>query len=153
VIVKENISFKRGLGTKKALRVGEFHGIDLWFKEWAPKARYEINEDLTIIVMGNLNFSHTRITELPNKLRILGNLFLDGSDIIELPEGLSVGGELDVRHTKIKTLPKSLIVGGDLDLRHSPIGGKKDFWPFYNRNQSFGEGVKVVGDIIWDKMD
>jgi hypothetical protein len=50
-----------------------------------------------------------------------GNLDLDYTKVSYLPDGLKVGGFLDLNYTPITTLPKNLVVGQSLYLNNTPI--------------------------------
>ncbi len=50
-----------------------------------------------------------------------GNLDLDYTKVSYLPDGLKVGGFLDLNYTPITTLPKNLKIGGWLALKNTPI--------------------------------
>ena len=67
---------------------------------------------------GDLDLHGTRITELPNNLKVSG---LQGTGVTKLPDYLSVGGFLDLYGTGITEPPDHLKVGGDLDLRDTRI--------------------------------
>jgi len=54
---------------------------------------------------GDLDLSNTKITSLPDNLKVGGSLYLSDIPITSLPDNLKVGGNLDLRNTK---------VGGDL---------------------------------------
>ena len=69
----------------------------------------------------SLNLSYTKITELPENLRVGGDLILSYTKITRLPENLSVGGGLDLYGRPITELPENLSVGGDLNLSRTPI--------------------------------
>ena len=76
-------------------------------------------EDLN--VKGDLSFTHTNITSLPEGLIVRGNLYLTYSNITSLPEGLIVRGNLYLRSSKITSLPKGLKVGGYLDIVNTQL--------------------------------
>jgi len=70
---------------------------------------------------GDLNLSGTKITSLPEGLKVGGYLNLSYTKITSLPEGLKVGGFLELSDTKITSLPKDLKVGRYLELRNTSI--------------------------------
>ena len=51
--------------------------IEKWFKEWAPKAEYTIDDDLNIKVVNGLYLNNTKITELPKDLDVKGRILKD----------------------------------------------------------------------------
>lgn len=55
---------------------------------------------------------------------IKGNLYLFYTKVSYLPDGLKVSGSLYLDHTHITSLPEGLVVRGTLDLRHTPISKK-----------------------------
>lgn len=77
-----------------------------------------------LIVGGELDLRKTKITTLPNNLKVKRDIDLSGIPIESLSNGLEVGGDLDLSYTKIKTLPNDLKVGGNLDLTGTPIAKK-----------------------------
>ena len=90
-----------------------------------------IEEDLN--VKGDLNLINSKITSLPEGLKVGGFLGLTAcKGITSLPKGLQVGGNLYLTSSNITSLPKGLKVGGDLILYHSKI-------------TSLPEGLKVGG--------
>ena len=70
---------------------------------------------------GNLDLQNTKITSLPNYLKVGGSLDLYNTPIDSLPEGLEVEKNLYLNSTNITFLPNCLKVGGDLNLRNTPI--------------------------------
>jgi len=53
--------------------------------------------------------------------KMTGSLFLANTKVSYLPEGLKVGKDLDIYNTPITTLPKNLKVGRCLDLNNTPV--------------------------------
>ena len=92
-------------------------------------------EDLN--VKGDLSFTHTNITSLPEGLIVRGNLYLTYSNITSLPEGLIVRGNLYLSYSNITSLPKGLKVGGYLILGFTKVS-------------SLPEGLKVGGNLYID---
>jgi hypothetical protein len=73
-------------------------------------------------INGNLDLSYTKVTSLPEGLRVKGWVNLMGClAIVSLPEGLEVGDYLSLASSNIESLPKGLKVGGNLNLRNSKI--------------------------------
>ena len=67
------------------------------------------------------------ITSLPKGLQVGGNLYLTSSNITSLPEGLKVGGFLGLTACKgITSLPKGLQVGGGLFIKNTPLEDYSD---------------------------
>jgi len=64
----------------------------------------------------DLDLSDSKITSLPEGLKVSGNLILDYSKITSLPEGLEVGGDLSLLYSNIESLAEGLTVYGDLNL-------------------------------------
>jgi hypothetical protein len=78
-------------------------------------------EDLN--VKGDLDLSGggTKITTIPNGLRVSGDLILNSSPITKLPEDLWVGKNLELINTSITELPHRLYVGRNLNLSETKI--------------------------------
>ena len=74
-------------------------------------------------INGNLELSYTKVTSLPEGLRVKGWVNLMGClAIVSLPEGLEVGGDLILASCQyIFSLPKGLKVGGELHLDGSSL--------------------------------
>ena len=70
---------------------------------------------------GDLDLSDTKITQLPDNLKVGGSLILRNTPITTLPSNLSVKGHLDLDDTKITQLPDNLKIGGSLYLSDTPI--------------------------------
>lgn len=70
---------------------------------------------------GDLWLQNTKITSLPNCLKVGGSLDLYNTPIDSLPESLEVEKNLYLNSTNIAFLPNCLKVGGDLNLRNTPI--------------------------------
>jgi hypothetical protein len=89
------------------------------------------------IVKSDLDLSYTRITSLPDGIRVGGDLNLRRSSITSLPDGLQVGGSLSLHDTPITSLPADIQVGRGLYLRDSSIA-------------SLPPGLRVGGDLsLW----
>ena len=101
---------------------------------WKLKNNEPITED-DLIVNGDLNLGHSKITSLPEGLEVGGFLDLSYSLINSLPEGLKVGGSLSLFDcSNITSLPEGLKVGRNLDLGATNI-------------TSLPRGLKVEGYI------
>ena len=88
---------------------------------WKLKNNEPITED-DLIVNGDLNLNHSKITSLPEGLEVGGFLDLSYSLINSLPEGLKVGGSLSLFDcANITSLPEGLKVGRNLDLGFTKI--------------------------------
>ena len=85
-------------------------------------------------VGGDLNLRGARITSLPENLIVGGWLDLYGTPITSLPDNLTVGGSLYLSDTQITSLPDNLTVGGSLNLNGTPI-------------TSLPDNLKVGGDL------
>jgi hypothetical protein len=86
-----------------------------------PFSKEELN------VKGNLLLQYTKITSLPEGLKVGGNLDLDGCYIFKsLPKGLEIGGYLSLTHSDIKSLPEGLKVGGNLIITDTPLAKLSD---------------------------
>jgi len=83
---------------------------------------------------GDLDLYNTKITKLPQGLKVGGNLYLQSTSITSLPQGLTVGGSLYLQSTPITSLPQGLTVGGNLYLSNTPI-------------TSLPQGLNVGGDL------
>jgi hypothetical protein len=78
-------------------------------------------------VKGNLLLQYTKITSLPEGLKVGGNLDLDGCYIFKfLPKGLEIGGYLSLTHSDIESLPEGLKVGGNLIITDTPLAKLSD---------------------------
>jgi hypothetical protein len=91
---------------------------------------------------GDLYLSNTKITSLPNDLKVGGYLELSDSKIETLPIGLKVGGDLYLNDTQITSLPNDLEVGGSLFLNDTPIAKK------YTKEQIRRMVPNVKGSIL-----
>ncbi len=67
-------------------------------------------------IKGNLELVNSKITSLPEGLKVGKHLFLAYSKITSLPKGLEVGGNLHLNYTSISSLPNDLKIRGLLDL-------------------------------------
>jgi hypothetical protein len=70
---------------------------------------------------GDLDLRNTKITQLPQGLKVGGDLDLRNTKITQLPQGLKVGGNLHLENTKITQLPQDLKVGEYLYLQNTPL--------------------------------
>jgi hypothetical protein len=75
---------------------------------------------------GDLNLSDTKITSLPDNLKVEGKLDLFRAQITSFPNNLKVGGDLDLNSAKITSLPDNLKVGGTLYLSNTKITSLPD---------------------------
>jgi hypothetical protein len=73
---------------------------------------------------GNLWLCDTKVSYLPQGLKVGGILDLHNTPITSLPKGLKVGGSLDLRNTHISELPKGLVVRYSLYLYNTPMSKK-----------------------------
>ena len=86
------------------------------FMSEMPLTKEELN------FKGNLNLEFTKITSLPEGLKVGGWMSLGYSKIESLPEGLKVGGNLHLEHcTNLTSLPKGLEVGWELSIKGSKL--------------------------------
>ena len=113
-IVRESIEFKRGQSIYRALWVGSRAVIKDWFAEFAPNAKYTIDDNLNISVGGSLFLRDTKITSLPDNLSVGGDLDLRETNLASLPDNLSIGGSLNLWGTNITSLPDNLSIGGKI---------------------------------------
>ena len=98
-------------------------------------------------VGGDLDLSYTtKITTLPDNFKVGGNLYLSRTLITTLPDNLKVGGDLNLQHSKITTLPDSLEVGGNLYLHDTKITALPN-------NLKVGGNLKLQGTIITTLSD
>jgi hypothetical protein len=88
---------------------------------WKLQNNIPITEKDDLIVKGNLDLSHSKITSLPEGLKVEGKLVLSYSNITSLPEGLKVGGSIVLSYSKINSLPKGLEVGYDLYIDNTAL--------------------------------
>jgi putative heme iron utilization protein len=108
----------------------------------------------------NLELSYTKVTSLPEGLRVKGWLNLMGSAIASLPEGLVVGGYLSLASSNIESLPKGLKVGGHLNLRNSNIKNIPDdieiggsLYLQKTKITSLPKGLIIKGYLVIDSND
>ena len=123
-LVRENINekFTEDSDPIEDIGIGSKHLIHKWFDSvGVDRSRYTIDDDLNIYFRGNLDLQRTRITKLPNNLKVGGWLNLEGTSIRELPDNLRVKGGLNLQRTQITKLPDNLRVGGYLDARETQI--------------------------------
>ena len=100
--------------------------IDDWFDEWTMEAEYTIDDNLNIIVNGDLYLYNMNVTKLPDNLEVTGSLSLQKTKIIKLPDNLIVGETLYLNYSSIEELPRNLTVGGDLDIEGTKISELPD---------------------------
>ena len=62
---------------------------------------------------------NSKITSLPEGLKVGGYLTLSHTNVTSLPKGLEVGKNLYLRHTNITSLPKGLKVYGKLHIENA----------------------------------
>lgn len=67
-----------------------------------------------LIVIGNLDVSHSLLSRLPNGLIVTGNLDIRNTRIEDFPSNTFVGGSIFMAKTKIEILPPHFVVRGDL---------------------------------------
>jgi hypothetical protein len=116
-LVREHINekFTEDSDPIQDMGIGSKYLIYKWFDSaGVDRSKYIIDNNLNIIVKGNLFLGGTQIKELPNNLSVRGYLDVWGTRIKELPDNLRVGGYLNIRETQIKELPKSLKVKGQI---------------------------------------
>ena len=82
-------------------------------KNYKIALQQQIREYIKNGSQGNLEFSESPITSLPDNLKVGGDLSLvECPNIINLPQNLTVGGLLDLTGSvKVNALPKGLSVG------------------------------------------
>jgi hypothetical protein len=68
-----------------------------------------------------LFIDNTKITSLPEGLKVGDSLNLARTNITSLPEGFKVGGVLNLARTNITSLPKGLKVGGYMIINNTPL--------------------------------
>jgi len=78
-------------------------------------------------VGGDLNMFETNVNTIPKELFVKGSFDLSNTPITSLPENLKVGGDLYLCHTNINTLPEDLEVGCSLYLTSSKITSLSKF--------------------------
>ena len=86
MIVRENLSFIRGLDPKKALHIGLIQKISKWIDEFHAKEADElgeciINDDLTITVEGRVDFRGNWENNLPEYIRFKEVIKSSDSDV------------------------------------------------------------------------
>jgi hypothetical protein len=105
--------------------------------EW----KIQHNEPLTkkeLNVTGGLDLANSKITSLPEGLRVRGHFWLENcTSLISLPKGLKVSRWLFLENcTSLESLPEGLEVGGNLNLTNC------------TSLTSLPEGLKVVKDLL-----
>jgi hypothetical protein len=80
--VFENINFERGKEIKSSLSIGKRTKIIEWFEKYAPESDYTIDENLNIIVKGDLDCSNNNLTSIPDNLSVGVKLYCDGEGLI-----------------------------------------------------------------------
>lgn len=115
---------------------GDMKG-NLWL--WDTKISY-LPEGLK--VGGTLNLTDTPITSLPNGLVVGGNLYLNNTPITSLPEEIAIDGNLYLYNTPITSLSKGLVVHGRINLCKTPIS------KMYSEEQLKEMLPNIKGDII-----
>jgi hypothetical protein len=107
------------------MKIGAIQQIHKWFESVGEERskRYNVDSNLNIIFNGSLDLQAMNVAELPknNIMTVTGYLDLSNTKITELPDNLRVGGYLNLRGTKIKKLPENLTVGGNLYLEGTSI--------------------------------
>lgn len=98
----------------------------------------EVMTDEDLNVEGSLNlFNNSKITSLPDNLKVEGSLYLGSTKITSLPNNLQVGGGLHLSYSQISSIPNNLQAEGDLTVSSTPLIGK------YNREE--------IIQMIYDK--
>jgi hypothetical protein len=76
--------------------------------------------DLT--VNGDLDLTNSKLSSLPDNLRVKGDMWLDYSDrIFSLPDNLHVGSWLDLDYSLVEEIPNNLKVGDFLSIHSTPL--------------------------------
>jgi hypothetical protein len=114
----------------------------------------KINQYIKNGSKGNLYLDNTKITSLPDNLKVGGSLDLNATPITSLPNNLKVVGYLNLSKTKITSLPDDLQVGGSLYLTYTPITSLPDDLQVggsltinYTKITSLPNDLKVGGDL------
>ena len=78
-LVREHINerFEEESDPIEDMGIGARAQIRKWFEAWAPDVKYTIDNDLNISVEGSLDLRGTRITELPESLKVKGKIYKD----------------------------------------------------------------------------
>ncbi len=94
-------------------------GRNIWLKD--NKNLQKLPDQF--VINGDLDLSGTKITHLPDGLRVDGSLTLCGcKEINELPNHIMVGGSLDLSNTEIDRIPDCLSeIKGNLILNNSKV--------------------------------
>ncbi|MCD1124848.1 hypothetical protein LPW36_02155 [Jinshanibacter sp. LJY008] len=88
--------------------------IELVKGKTIPYVTCFIKDDGSIDIHGDLNLGCTKITLLPDNLRVYGSLFLSESLVEVLPNNLSIAGSLYMPRTKIEEIPEGTKIGNSL---------------------------------------
>jgi hypothetical protein len=77
-------------------------------------------------VKGYLILYNSKITSLPQGLKVRKALFLGYNPITSLPKGLKVGEHFNLEHTEISFLPSDLQVERYIWIENTPLAQKSD---------------------------
>ena len=76
--INELNQFTRGLDPKAAMSIGQVSQIHKWFSDLGiERSRYSIDDKLNITVNGGLSLRNTKITSLPDSLKVKGDIYKD----------------------------------------------------------------------------
>jgi len=117
------------------------NGLKAWFLKWDPDAEYTIEDNLDVLVssvlylsgsecslipeniisVNGLNIANTKITKLPDKLKLIKYSFNAANTKLEyLDPDLKIGGSVNLRDTLVTSIPNHLRLTG-LNLKNTPI--------------------------------
>ena len=95
---------------------------------------------------GNLDLRNSRVTSLPDGLKVPGNLMLNHTPITSLPDNLTVGDSLYLSGTKITSLPDNLTIGGQIISYYDQIKNLDHYT--HLQNGDYVEGEYLFADEI-----
>jgi hypothetical protein len=121
MLVRESISFQRGIDPKENLGIGKIYSIKKWLDEMKVK-NYIINDDMTIDGNYNINLSNKNLKMFPEYIQFnkIEGFFICSSNEL----------------TSLRGCPKIV---------------KGDFYCYYNRLTSLDGCPKIVDDefVCW----
>ena len=95
----------------------------------------------------DLYLSDTKITQLPDNLKVRGTLHISNTPITTLPNNLTVGIDLYADRTKIASIPNNLKIGENILLTDTPLQKqytKSEIWKMIEDNGgSVGGLIKI----------
>jgi hypothetical protein len=127
--IKRIMDFLKSEEDKLSLKWALLHDVDSIPEKYFHNGSLELINTLitklpkSLEVTESLDFTYSKITELPEELIVGDHLSLYGcKDLKSLPDNLYVGGDLSIQRTGITEFPIGMEVEGSIFLRGSPLG-------------------------------